>query len=335
MSSTSDPRDPLAGQRVLVTGATGFIGGHLARRLLGGGVQVRALVRDPARADGLDGAELIRGDLAEGVAGVAEGCTVVFHAAAAVSSDGDAAWMHAVNVDGTGRLLDEALRVGVGRFVHLSSCAVYGSPQRMDVDETAPLVLRVEPYADSKLQADQLVQHAAAERGLPAVIARPSQVYGPGSPQFTLRPVRVIKSGSMVLVDGGRHLFKPVYIDDLIDGLVLCAVAKGVQGEAINLTEGRAYPWKQLFGAYARMLGVPHLRSVPYPVAWLAGWWAELRARGSGRPPGLSRGAVRSLRSDNSFSNSKARELLGWEPRVDLVEGLRRTEAWLDEQGLL
>lgn len=324
----------------LITGATGLIGGRLAERLLTEeGVQVRALVRNPAKAHKLAdmGATLIPGDITqpETLKVAAHGCDIIFHAAAWVSESGAREEVWAVNVAGTQNLVDAALAAGMQRLVHVSSCAVYGSLQQFGITEETPTRQRGNLYADSKVEAEEVVFRAGRERGLPVVVARPSQVYGPGSYQFTIRPVEVIKAGKMVLVDGGRFLCKPVYLDNLVDGLILCAKVDAAVGEAFNLTDDQPVPWRDFFGAYGRMLGIESFPSAPYPLAWGIALLNEVKAAARGKKTGLNRKAVQSLRSRNSFSNRKAAQVLGWRPRFDLAEGMRHTEAWLRAEGYL
>jgi nucleoside-diphosphate-sugar epimerase len=330
----------LTGKRALITGATGFIGRHLARHLIATqGCLVRGLARSPQAAEDLAmlGAEVVEGDLTDpaSLRTAIQGRHLVFHTAGWVGERGTREQAWEVNVTGTQNLVEVSLEAGLDRFVHLSSCAVYASLQAFDIDENTPTRMRGNPYADSKVAAEGIVFRAHRERGLPAVVARASQVYGPGSRQFTLRPVEVIKAGKMILVNGGRYLCKPVYIDNLVDGLILCAKVPRAIGEAINLTDGIAVPWRDFFGAYGRMLGVEGFPSVPFPVAWAIGLFYEIRARLRGKKSTLNRAAVRALRSRNSFSNTKARDLIGWEPKVGLVEGMRRTETWLRAEGIL
>ncbi len=330
----------LAGKRALITGVTGFIGGRLAERLATEeGVQVRGLARTPAKGQWLAevGVEIVPGDLTDpaSLRAAVAGCQLLFHAAAWVSEGGNKTDVWAVNVTGTQNMVDAAVAAGVERFVHLSSCSVYGSLQQHHIDETSPTRMRGNLYGDSKVAAEAVVFKAYRDQGLPVVSARASQVYGPRSPQFTIRPVEVIKAGKMVLVDGGRHLCKPIYIDNLVDGLILCAKVGAAVGEAINLTDNEPVPWRDFFGAYGRMLNIDSFPSVPYPVAWLIGLYHELKAGLQGKKASLNRGAVNALRSDNSFSNQKARALLGWEPKVDLNEGMKQTEAWLRAAGYL
>ncbi len=329
----------LTGKQALITGTTGYIGQRLAERLVQEeGMQVRALVRTPSKAQRLAelGCEIVQGDITDpaSLQRATIGCQLVFHAAAWVSERGAKDEVWAVNVGGTQNVVNAALTAQVQRLVHVSSCAVYGSRQVFNIDETMPTRLSGNVYADSKVAAEEVVLRAYQQDHLPVVLARASQVYGLGSPQFTLRPVEMLRKGKLMLIDGGRHLCKPIYIDNLIDGLILCAKVETAVGEAFNFTDGDPVPWRDFFGAYATMFG-KKLPSVPYRVAWLAALGMELQARLIGKQASLNRRAIKSLRSNNSFSNRKAREVLDWQPTVDLQTGMRRTEVWLRAAGYL
>ncbi len=329
----------LTTQTILVTGATGFIGGHLARRLVQEGARVRALVRSPHKAAPLAdlGVEIIPGDITdpEAVRAATRGASIVYHAAAWADEQGDRDAVWAVNVTGTQHMVDAAIAEGVDRFIHLSSCAVYGSLQRMDIDESTPPRMSGRVYHDSKVAAEEVVFAAYRDHGLPVVVARPSQVYGPGSPQFTIRAIEAVKAGKIILVDGGKHFAKPIYIDNLIDALVLCAQVDEAIGEALNLTDGPPVTWKTFFEAYGRMVGVTSFPSAPYSVAYAFALFKEIKSKLTGKRTSINREVVKTFRSHNSFSNAKARRILGWEPAIDFEEGMRRTEAWLREQGYL
>jgi nucleoside-diphosphate-sugar epimerase len=312
----------------------------LVRRLVRNeGAQVLALVRDLERASWLSdlGIELVQGDIThpESWRQAVNDCQIVYHSAAWVSESGPIEKVWETNVDGTRNVVEAAVAAGVARFVHISTCGVYGSKQTFGIDESTPVRRSGDRYKDSKIVAEETVFEAYREHGLPVVVARASQVYGPGSKQFTIRPVEVIKAGRMILIDGGRHLCKPVYIDNLIEGLILCAQVEAAIGEAINLTDGNPVPWRDFFSAYGRMLGIDSFPSLPYPVAWLAALAFEIQGKLQGKKVSFTRGAVNSLRSSNSFSNQKARQLLGWQPEVDLEQGMSRTQEWLQQEGYL
>jgi len=324
----------IQGKTILITGATGFIGGWLARRLQAeAGVQVRALVRSPQKAAPLAalGVEIVPGDITDpdAVREAARGAQIVYHAAAWADEQGDRDAVWAVNVGGTQNMLNAAMAENVARFIHLSSCAVYGSLQQLDIDESAPPRMTGRVYHDSKVAAEDRVFAAYREHGLPVVIPRPSQVYGPGSPQFTIRVIEAVKAGKIILVDGGKHYFKPIYIDNLIDALALCAQADAAVGETLNITDGGTVLWKDFFGAYGRMVGVESFPSAPYPAAYTYAIFKEAMSKVTGKRSSINREVVKTFRSHNSFSNAKARRILGWEPAVDFAEGMRRTEAWL------
>lgn len=330
----------LQNKTILITGATGYIGSRLAERLVqAGAARVRIFARSPAKAAFLTklGCEVATGDLtdAPSLRRAAAGCALVYHAGAWVRETGGRDEVWAVNVTGTQLLVDAAITAGVERFVQVSSCAVYGSRQEFDIDETTPLRPGSSLYADSKIAAEAVVWRAYQEQGLPVVVVRPSQVYGLGSPQFTLRPLQMIQAGRLVLVDGGRHLCKPLYIDNLVDGLLCCGETDAAVGEAFNFSDGTPVPWRDFFGAYAAMVGVQRLPSVPYPLAWFGALLFEVQAWIRRKPAQLNRRVVRTLRSNNSFSIHKAQQRLGWQPRVDLAEGMRRTEEWLRTHGYL
>lgn len=327
-------------QRVLITGATGLIGSHLARRLLQDeNIQVCALARDVKKAAWLAGlgAEIRQGDLNDpnSIVQAGEGCDTVFHAAAWVSERGSREEMWQANVQGTQNVIDAALKNGSQKFIHLSSCAVYGSRQQFDIDESIPTRRTGNLYHDSKIAAEEIVQQAYEKKQLSVAVARISQVYGPDSYQFTIRPVELIKAKKMILIDGGKFMCKPIFIENLIDGLLLCASKDQAVGEAINLTDGYPVPWRDFFGAYGRMLGIERFPSLPYPLAWTAALLFEIQAGLKGKKASFSRSAVNSLRSSNSFSNKKAMRLLNWEPRYSLEQGMQLTEAWLREKGYL
>ncbi len=334
-------RDPARGDACLITGASGFIGGHLAERLLAEGYDVRCLARgssDTTQLDTLD-VEIVVGDLAspESLAHAVAGCRYVFHCAAWVSDWGTADEIARVNVAGTRNLLEACAHASVERVIHFSTTDVYGYPGGGPVDETFVSPRFRNWYAQTKLAAEAEVRSVAQAHGLDAVILRPATVYGPRSTDVMGEIARALRRGQMLLIDHGRVLAGLCYIDNLTDAALLALRHEAAPGQAFNVCDGLAITWKQFTDDLADGLGCRQARlSLPYWLANALGFSLEHGYRFLRRTtrlhtdPLLSRQAVHVLGIDQNFSNRKARELLGWEPRVDYAAGLAATVAWLE-----
>ena len=322
----------LAGTRVAVTGAGGFIGAAVCRRLADDGCDVAGLDVDEAAAAriGAAGAEFRRCDVTDpaAVAGALSDRSIVVHTAAIVSDWGAMDDFVRVNVGGTRNVLDAAAAADA-RVVHISSVAIWGFDFSKELDDDAEPRPCGVPYIDTKGQSDVLA------RGRGAVVVRPGDVYGPGSIPWAIRPLRALSSGRLALPRGRDGLITPVYVDDLVDCIVRAAGSDAVSGgEAFTAWDGHGVTAAEFFGHYARMLGkrVPRL---PHPLLRAAVGAQELAARVTGRPPEATRWALSYLMRTCAYSNARARERLGWEPQVELAEGMRRTEAWFRAEGLL
>ncbi len=326
--------EELVGKRVLVTGATGFIGGHLTRRLHMEGAQVLALERTPGKAASMarQGIEVVQGDITDYPrmeAVLQDRVQIVIHAAA---------WLHGcplsafekVNVAATRHLAQASASAGVERFIFVSSVAVYGPHGDADVDESIPLRVYGNPYGDSKIRAEEALRQVALQTNLPYVIVRPGMVYGPGSPGWTVRMAQWAKARLLPLIDGGRGTAYPIYIDNLIDLLLLCAVHPRAVGEVFNGVDDGPVTMADFLGGYMQM--IPTQRAIRLP-----GW--AFRAMMSLAAPFVRRINLRYIANmvmgRGLVSNRKAKELLGWRPAVPLAEGLHRSEVWLREQGIL
>jgi acetylornithine/succinyldiaminopimelate/putrescine aminotransferase/nucleoside-diphosphate-sugar epimerase len=334
------PVDPALGEVCLVTGASGFVGGHLVERLVREGYQVRCLVRsgsDTTRLESL-GVELAVGDLtwAQSLRRAVDGCRYVFHCGALVSDWATVEEITRINVDGTRDLLAASIAASVERFVHFSSTDVYGYPDGAAVDETYQSAGFANWYAQTKLDAEGEVRRAASIDGLETVILRPATIYGPRSVDVVGEIARAIRARNMVLVDSGRAVAGLVYVENLIDAALLAMLHDAAPGEAFNVSDGLDVSWKQFTDGLADGLGCPAVRwSMPY---WLAhglgftlehGYRAVRRATRLSSPPLLSRQAVHVLGRGQRFDAGKARQVLGWEPRVSYEDGLRSTVEWL------
>ena len=324
----------MTGHDVLITGVNGFIAGHLAERLLRQNAAVRGTVRRPDSADWLaeQGVEIAQADLLDrdALRRAMAGCRSVVHAAAWTGGDElppEAGFQ--VNVDGTANVLAAAQAAGVERFIYISSVAVYGSNGTPLIDETAPTPRVGQAYPDSKILAEALVR----ESGLPSVIIRPASTYGPRGTAWTLGPIDKIKAGRLVLIGQDRGLVTPGYIDNVVDGLILALHHNRALGETYNLCDDRAVSYRQFYLAYAGMLGIHALPTMPGIVAHLARlgptkWMRRLAGRPSAGPWSLH------FRFNPSqFSVEKAKRLLGYQPKVGFEEGMRRTEVWLRASG--
>jgi nucleoside-diphosphate-sugar epimerase len=224
----------IRGLSALVTGASGFIGGRLAERLATGeGVRIRAMVRDAKRAERLRKLqlEIVIADLLDlsSLREAIDGCDLVFHCAAVVRESGDRDEFFRTNVKGTENILKVSSDTGVKKFIHFSSIAVYGMNPPERADETTPYQPCGNLYCDTKIAAEKAVWAAHQEAGLPVVVIRPTNVYGPHSNPWTIRPIKLINSGQMMLINGGTGLCNYVYIDNLLDG-TLAAVKSDQSG---------------------------------------------------------------------------------------------------------
>jgi NAD dependent epimerase/dehydratase len=323
---------PLRDVPVLVTGADGFIGSHLVERLVAEGAKVRAFClynsqgswgwldrrgRPPGEEAPPDTREWIDvrlGDVRDArfVEAACEGIEVVFHLAALVaipySYTAPESFID-TNVRGTLNVLEGCRRHGVRRLVHTSTSEVYGTPETLPIRETHPLNAQ-SPYAASKVAADQLTLSYHHSFGLPALVLRPFNTYGPRQSARAVLPTiltqllegrRRIELGRL---DTRRDL---TFVSDTVDGFVRAATTPDVEGQTIQLGTGHSVTIGELFEAACRALDVE------------ASTHEDARRL---RPP---QSEVLALESDPS----RAAEVLGWRPRVDLETGLRRTAEWL------
>jgi nucleoside-diphosphate-sugar epimerase len=321
----------LDGRTVAVTGAGGFIGNAVSRRLVEEGAIVRGI---EARADAADaveaaGAEAVVADVTDrgSVDRALAGCELVVHTAAIVSDAGTMEDHVRVNVGGTRTVLDAARAAGAERCLHVSSVVVYGYDDPSEQDESAHLRNVGVPYIDTKSASDRL----ARARG--AVVVRPGDVYGPGSVPWSLRPLEMAKAGQLAVVDG-EALMLPVYVDDLVEGVVV-ALRGGEPGQAYTAwNDAERVTFEDFFNRFADLAGGRPARRLPMPLLRAAGLLAEAASRLTGRPPPLTRHSSVLISRRGTVSAARLRAL-GWQPRIGLDEGMRRTEAWLRSEGLL
>jgi dihydroflavonol-4-reductase len=322
----------------LVTGATGFTGGHVARELRRRGHRVRALVRPGSDVSSLAGhdIELCSGQLvsASDVRRAMEGVEIVYHIAAAYrEAKHPDSYYFDVNVGGTKNILDAARAEGVHRVVHCSTAGVHGEVTTVPADECAPLSPG-DVYQDSKLEGEQ-VALAEFGRGLPGVVFRPVGIYGPGDTRF-LKLFRTIDSGRFRMFGSGEVLYHLTYIDDLVDGIILCGEVPDALGQVFLLAGPGYTTLNELVARVAEALDRPMPRGrLPLWPLLTAATLCEAACRPLGIDPPLHRRRCDFFVKDRAFTSAKAREILGYEPKVDLAAGLRRTADWYRATGLL
>ncbi|MBN1825420.1 MAG: NAD-dependent epimerase/dehydratase family protein [Candidatus Eisenbacteria bacterium] len=322
----------------LVTGAGGFTGGALCRRLAREGGRVAGLVRTRIGADELEriGVEPFVGDLTDpgSIAAAFRGIDVVYHLAAAYRREhASREEFHRVNVEGTRHALDAAEGAGVGRFVHCSTVGVHGDVLRPPADENAPFAPG-DHYQRSKLEGELLARERFAA-GLPGATVRPVGIYGPGDRRF-LKLFRLIDRGAFVMIGSGRGLYQMTHVDDLVEGFLLCGRRPEAIGETFIIGGPPAIPLRELAAAVADALGRPRPRlRLPYRPVYTAAWACDRVCRIFGLTPPLYPRRVTFFHGNRSFSIEKARRLLGYEPAVSLREGLAATAAWYREEGWL
>ena len=310
---------------VAISGGAGFLGLHLARRLVADGHVVRTLDVAPLDDAGLEGrVEELRGDVRSAVDArrLLAGADVLVHAAAALPIQESRAAIRSVNVDGAAVTFAAALEAGVRRVVLISSTAVYGVPERHPIHEDDPLV-GVGHYGESKIEAERLCD-AFASRGLETVIVRPKTFLGPERLGVFEILFDWIREGRRIPILGeGTNHYQLLAVEDLCDAVVRCLDAD-VAGEALNVGAARFGTVREDLEALIAHAGSgSRLRPVPARPAELA-----LRGLELARLSPLAEWHYRTAHRDSFVSIEKTRSLLGWEPRLSNAETLCETYDW-------
>ena len=324
--------------KILVTGATGFTGSNLCRRLIEQGEEVVAFVRpsprvEPLRAMGVECRIVDIKDAASVNQHFGE-IDRVYHIAAAYRTEHvDTKEFFLVNVEATRNLLDAAKKAGVQRFVHSSTVGVQGEIHDPPADEN----YRFEPgdhYQESKKEGELLALRYHAE-GLPVSVVRPVGIYGPGDTRF-LKLFRPISKKMFVMIGSGESLYHMTYIDDLVDGFILAGTKPEAVGEVFTIGGERYTTLRELVDTIADVLGKPRpFLRVPYQPVYMASVLCDKLCRPLGISPPLYPRRVEFFSKSRAFSIEKAGRLLGYAPKVDLHEGLKRTGDWYRQEGLI
>jgi nucleoside-diphosphate-sugar epimerase len=332
-------RKAVEGMKVLVTGAAGFLGGHLIEMLVERGYQVRALVlpeESVAHLQSLPSVEVVRGDLTDGesLRRAVRGVRRVYHVAAKTGPWGAEEDYRKVNVLGLAELVGVSVEAGVERFVHTSSITVYGHRLQGVVTEDHPFHAEDNPYSRSKIAGEQLLAKLVRERGAPVIIVRPGWIYGPRDHASFARFASLIATGKGFLIGSGRNIVPLVYVRDVAQGLIRAGEAdEEFVGQAYTIADDRRTSQAEYFNTLADFLGVPPVtRTLPFWPLYLAGRGAELSWRALGRrsaaPPPLTTYGITLLGRNQEFSIDKARSDLGYEPEYDIIRGVAEGVRW-------
>jgi nucleoside-diphosphate-sugar epimerase len=328
--------------KVLITGATGFIGSRFAEICKGRGYDVVALGQENNDVERERKANLRRVGVAveqldlgsdAALGSQLSGVDVVFHLAAAQHEmNRPDSYFWAINVEGTRRMLDASIAAGVKRFVYGSTIGVYGVPKVDVIDETTSL----DPdniYGVTKRAAEQLVLEYGSR--LPVSVVRISETYGPGDRRL-LKLFRSIKAGKFFLIGKCGNIHQPIYVDDLAEVLLLAAESEAALGEVFVAPGPDALTTEQMCRGIATALDttLPRLRVPMFPML-LASIVLERTLRPLGIQPPLHTRRLDFFRKSLAFTDRKLRAVLGYRPAMTFAQGARETARWYSAQGLL
>jgi dihydroflavonol-4-reductase len=321
----------------LVTGATGFTGGHLARTLAASGDRVTALVRDRNAARDLEaaGVRLAVGDLRDpaALAAATAGVDVVYHIAAMYRQAGLAdAVYRAVNATAVRQVIEAAAANGATRVVHCSTVGVHGDVEHPPANEDAPLKPG-DIYQVTKLEGEELARDTGRRLGIEVTIVRPTGIYGPGDRRL-LKLFRGVARRKWITLGSGEIYYHLTYIDDLVAGFRLCASHPAAANRTYILAGGEVTTLNELVARVAEVAEVPvptlHLPVWPF---WTAGAICEAICGPLGIEPPIFRRRVDFFTKSRAFDTTRAKTEIGFAPAVDLRDGIRRTLTWYREHG--
>lgn len=322
--------------KVLITGATGLLGKHLIEALQERGERIRALVlpQEDARHLQQQGIEVVRGDVtdASSLSTAVKDCRIIFHLAGMMGVWKPLARYRQVNVKGTENLYLAAESAGVQRFVHTSSHTVYGLGHGRFLTEDDPLRPDNDPYSITKAEGDRLVRRLLLQSPMETVIIRPGTFFGPGDHLHFGRMAQKVKNGRAVLLGRGDNALPFCYVTDIVQGFVLAAYHEKAPGNVYNITNDQPLTQREMFEAIAGELDSrPPRLHLPYWPIYCGSFVAEkVVAPLTFTKPLVTQLGAMMFGTDNRHSVEKARRELGYEPRVDLREGVRLAATWFN-----
>lgn len=322
----------------LVTGATGFIGSFIAEDLVKKGERVRAFVRDTSDTRFLEsiGVEIFRGNLndPESIREAAKGMDKIFHSAAMVGDWVPVQEAIKVNVEGTRHLLDAGCEAKIKRFVFISSLAVLGMRDHHGTPADAPRVKTGDIYADTKIDSEELVVEYGSQRSLPFTVIRPGFVFGPRDKKVIPRIVDFLGKEKYIFVGSGRNKLNMIYIENLSDVVIEASYSEKALGKVYNVTNESGmtmmdfvYMASDLWGFKKPTKHLP--KGLAYTLCSVMEFFARLAK--AKEPPLLNKTRLKFLSLNLDFDISKIKEDLNYTPKISMLEGLKRTKAWMEK----
>ena len=326
--------------KVLVTGATGLLGSHLIKELQQRHEQIRALVLPVENVDKLieQGVEVVRGDITDTdtLGPAVKDVETIFHLAGMMGVWRPLADYRLVNVTGSENLYKAVQAAGVRRFVHTSSHTVYGLGYSRPLTENAALRPDPDPYSISKAEGDRSIRRLMLKSDVETVILRPGTFFGPGDRLHFGRMAQKMKDGKGVIIGRGDNALPFCYVTDVMQGFLLAAYHEKAPGNVFNITNDRPLTQQEMFNAIADVVGGKHpTRHLPYWPIYFGSIVAEkVVARITRTRPVVTQLGVMMFGTDNRHSVEKARRELGYEPKVDLREGIQLAAEWFNAGGM-
>lgn len=326
--------------KILITGATGLLGGHLIKTLQQRGEEIRALVLPIENADGLvqQGVEIVRGDItdASSLPAAVENIDLIFHLAGMMGVWRPLADYRLVNVNGSENLYRAAQQAGVRRYVHTSSHTVYGLGYGRFMTENDPLRPDPDPYSLTKAEADRMIRRLMLKSDMETVILRPGTFFGPGDRLHFGRMAHKMKQGSGVIIGRGTNALPFCYVTDVVQGFLLAAYSENAPGNVYNISNDQPLTQQEMFNAIADAVdGKRPVLHLPYLPIYYGAFVAErIVAPLTHTKAVVTQLGAMMFGSDNRHSVEKARRELGFEPKVSLREGIALAAQWFNAGGM-
>lgn len=324
----------LQNKTILITGIDEFIGLRAAELALAQGMKVRGLQSANVQDKKLQnlGVEIIVGSITDyAIAQKAcQGVDIVLHTAQLAQEAGAINDFRQINVDGAVNIAKAAKVAGVKTFVHLSSVLVYGFDYPANVTESEPLSTQNNPYCQTKIEAETALLQLNNPPDFGVVILRAGDIYGPGSIPWIVRPVHFMRQKLFACANDSPGIINHVYVDNLIDAMFL-AIEKETYGEIFNITDGKETFGKDYFNRLAEISGSPAPLSLGKDEIKL---FLKLRVQGQKlfrQKADILPESIDFMTRSHVYSIAKSQALLNYAPKVNLEEGLRRTQEWLEK----